>query len=108
MARYRIIFRERQILVPFNHDSTVALLVAEATRRLRNTSELMPEDGGLRFFLGALDGPFLDPDDLLEDVILDSEVEKIFATTGSTSSSTAPAVVEVRPTTEEKRTCCGC
>jgi hypothetical protein len=78
MARYRIVFGDVYILVPFDSTRTVAQLRTEATGRLRRRVGPLSEDS-LELFLGASNGPFLDPADRLEDVILDSERDWIFA-----------------------------
>jgi len=86
MARYRIVFGNVHILVPFDSTRTNAELGAEATRRLQQRVGPLPEDG-LELLLGALNGPFLDPVDRLEDVILDSERDWIFAVRRSDSNA---------------------
>jgi hypothetical protein len=77
-----------RLLIPFPPTSSVSALSAEVQRRLARSEPNVPD---LIFHLGDTNGPILDEDDLLEDVIIDPKGEAITATPRSNPSTTASA-----------------
>jgi hypothetical protein len=75
-------------LIPFPPTSSISALAAEVKRRLARTDPNAPD---LILHLGDVNGPILDEEDLLEDVIVDAEGESITATPRSSLPSTGPA-----------------
>ena len=77
------------LLVPLSPASTVKNLAEEIQRRLSKRG-ILANANELQFRLGKLNGPQLDDDDALKDVVLDSQVEQLFASpeTNATNATT--------------------
>jgi hypothetical protein len=68
-----------RLLIPFPPTSSVSALATEVKRRV-SRQDVWPGVTDISLCLGDIGGPILDGDDLLENVIIDSKVEMITAT----------------------------
>lgn len=86
MERYTVKFRdpreevELAFLVPLTRTSTVSTLLTEARRRAAKRLPCLAE-GDLIPHYGGEEGPILDGDDILGDIIPDPKTEIIFVAT---------------------------
>lgn len=88
MKRYTVGFRhpetkaEISFLIPFEPIKTLATLLTEVKRRaLRHSPCLV--DGNLILRYHGVDGPILELDDTIGDILVDPERDIVFATTNS-------------------------
>lgn len=75
MERYTISVGAIRLIVPFSPTSTVQVLANEVRRRASRLAVVLPE--AITLHLGDENGPLLDVDDSLQDVVLDSVTEFI-------------------------------
>ena len=91
MQRYTVNFREtnvttRRLLVPFDSGSSIIAFASELQRRLARAGIVVQADAIL-FRLDDVNGPLIDGEDTLEDVILDPRVEQLFASVPGSSTN---------------------
>src|SRR5436305_6168509 len=68
-----------RLLIPFSPTSSVSALATEVKRRISRL-DVWPDVPDIALRLGQADGPFLDEDDTLADVLPSPNVETITAT----------------------------
>lgn len=68
-----------QLLIPLHHEKPVAALVGEVAHRFAKRLAL-PVKIAFELHLWQQDGPVVDADDLLKEVVLDPRADIIFAT----------------------------
>ncbi|KAF4633485.1 hypothetical protein G7Y89_g4628 [Cudoniella acicularis] len=73
--------------VPFPRASAVSALAAEIKKRILRL-DIWPDVSDITLHLGPANGPILDPDDLVSDVIADPKFEIITVTSGARKPST--------------------
>lgn len=97
--------RRPSLLVPFSPEAVVSSFIDELWKRLarHEAIPLSPETHKVSLLLGQEDGPVIDVEDLLSDVILDTQKEKIFAVfLKKTGTADALRRTEVRPNSSTK------
>jgi hypothetical protein len=78
-----------RLLIPFPPTSSVFALATEVKKRI-SRQDAWPDVADISLRLGDIAGPFLDEEDLLEDVILDPKVETIAVTSRNSTALAKP------------------
>lgn len=91
MQRYSVVVSDTgwpepiEILVPFQSSANSAALIAEIVRRAARYGKTLDAANGV-LHLASADGPLLDPDDALSDLVVD---EQLFAVFDSANAGTS-------------------
>jgi hypothetical protein len=94
MERYTVIVAPPgaeifRLLIPLPSTSSVSALAAEVERRISRL-EGLPGVSDITLHLGEADGPMLDAEDALGDVIFDPKLETITATSRAMKENKVP------------------
>lgn len=85
-----------RLLIPFSPKSTISALAIEIKRRISRL-DIWNDVSNITLRLGEANGPILDEEDLLEDVILDAKAEIIVVTSQAQAEPAATLQHEVGP-----------
>lgn len=89
-----------QLLIPIDADKPASALLSEVIQRSARSLNIAPH-GHITLRLGAEDGPFIDADDCLRDIVPDSTTTTLFATSvGFTQPRTSGNLDNVPETSE--------
>lgn len=94
--------QSRAILVPFSPTSTIGAFIVEVKKRAVRHGSAKASDS-LELYFGAHNGPFMDPEDALGDVVLAPATEAIFAVFRRVSLSAELIPLSAQKLTSQRR-----